>query len=528
MVLWIVLPGHLLFIFLGVIVNYSIHHYLGISMVQSTQKKSLTKSQVQALLDSLTVGVILLDSKDEIQFMNQAMHDFLSWEDRDTRRPVFELFHEKDRPILKKIIHDKDAKKDRFLWLALRLVSELDKNKLVLLNAQSVSEVDDLSLKTQLVCIPIFNKRMREILFPAIHRYFSFDVSLDKYRSVFESATVGIAVLNKTGHFLESNMTFSRILGQPKSRVINHHYSEVFPEDKSILENAILTVVDGEQNPVKRQILLDQNHSGGKIVMVTISKIDDLDSVMLVMEDITNLENTHQALLQSEKLSLTGRLAASMAHEINNPLQTSIGCLGLVDEMLDEEQSDIKAFIQLAMEELLRSARIVKRLRDLNRKVSPDERENLDLYQMIQDTLLLTKNRLSDRNIIPILPTECRLPTVSGSKDQIKQVFLNIIMNAIDVMPKGGTIYIDLVPTKTPEGVRIKIRDTGHGMDQEALDMLFEPFHTTKDDGLGLGLFICKRIIEDHNGYIQAESQLGEGSRFNIWLPAKSGLSGKK
>ena len=250
---------------------------------------------------------------------------------------------------------------------------------------------------------------------------------------------------------------------------------------------------------------------------------------MMILQDITKEIDTHEALIQSEKLALTGRLAASLAHEINNPLQVSIGCLGLVDEILDEDdrQAELGIYINMALDELKRGARIVKKLRDLHRKSDPSEKTPIDLKKMINDVLILAKNQLYDRNIVPIFLYKGLPPLIMAVRDQIQSVILNIVINAVDAMPNGGYIYIDLDMTEEPEGIRVKIRDTGRGMDQNVIDHLFDPFFTTKEEGVGLGVYLCNEIINNHDGFIKVESEVGKGSIFSIWLPKGDIQEGK-
>jgi signal transduction histidine kinase len=168
---------------------------------------------------------------------------------------------------------------------------------------------------------------------------------------------------------------------------------------------------------------------------------------------------------------------------------------------------------------LQRSARIVKKLRDLNRNTDIKDKEPIDLQEILDGVLVLTKNRLYDRNIVPVYPYQGPPPILSASKDQIQQVLLNLVMNAIDALPEGGNIYLDILHTDDPQGFTVKIRDTGVGMTKEVMENLFDPFFTTKEEGLGLGLYICKRIIGDHNGKLSVESEPGQGTEFSVWLP---------
>jgi two-component system, NtrC family, sensor kinase len=240
---------------------------------------------------------------------------------------------------------------------------------------------------------------------------------------------------------------------------------------------------------------------------------------MIFTEDVTHQQDTHVALLQSEKLALTGRLAASLAHEINNPLQTSLGCLGLVEEMLTEDDQDLAVYITMAIEELQRSARIVKKLRDLNRTSDLSERSPINLQEIIDGVLVLTRNHFYDKDIIPVFPYQGPPPVIKASKDQIQQVILNLVMNAIDELPNGGNIFFDIIPTEKPLGIKISVRDTGSGIDPAIENQIFDPFFSTKADGIGLGLYICKQIIEDHAGTLTFRSDRGEGTEFSIWLP---------
>jgi signal transduction histidine kinase len=104
-------------------------------------------------------------------------------------------------------------------------------------------------------------------------------------------------------------------------------------------------------------------------------------------------------------------------------------------------------------------------------------------------------------------------------RDQIQSVLLNIVINAVDAMPNGGFIYVDLDPTEDPDGYTLKIRDTGTGMNQDVIDHFFDPFFTTKEEGVGLGVYLCNEIINDHDGHIKVDSEVGKGTIVSIWLP---------
>lgn len=246
-----------------------------------------------------------------------------------------------------------------------------------------------------------------------------------------------------------------------------------------------------------------------------------------MIEDITDRHKAQAAMVQNEKLALTGQLAASFAHEINNPLQTVIGCLGLADESLremdviaDDGESSVGLYMQMASEELKRAASIVGRLRDLNRQSTPDEKEYRSIRTLIDEALTITYKQARERDISIEISEEPDLPKVLVVPDRLQQVFLNLILNAIDAMPDGGKLTASLTKTEAPQGIRTVLRDTGGGIPPEVQARLFDPFQTTKPEGLGLGLFISQAIVKDHGGEIRVESSPREGTTFTVWLPA--------
>lgn len=356
----------------------------------------------------------------------------------------------------------------------------------------------------------------------------------NKYETIFESVAVGIGIIDEEGYFDEANQTFADYFNLEKESVLGVHYAQVFGEPAlGKIEELMETIQHEDAAHIKNVVTIENEAGKHRILEFSMARVfndyECKNMTMMIVEDITYQRDTHKALIQSEKLALTGRLAASLAHEINNPLQTSIGCLGLAEEMLVEnDDRDIKGYINMAIEELRRSARIVKKLRDLNRKTEQVEKFPVNLKKVMEGVLVLTKNKLYDRNITPVFSCQGAGPVVFASRDQMQQVLLNLVMNAIDALPNGGKIFLDLVQDEEHHGVLIKIRDTGVGISPENLDHLFDPFFTTKVDGLGLGLYICKSIIDDHGGELRVKSELGDGTEFSIWLPDLQADRGKE
>jgi PAS domain S-box-containing protein len=238
-------------------------------------------------------------------------------------------------------------------------------------------------------------------------------------------------------------------------------------------------------------------------------------------------EEMQAQLVQSEKLASLGRLTMSLSHEINNPIQSILGCLELSLEELARGSSSesLERYLSMASDEVRRVARLVGRMREFYQP-SRMALEVVDVAQALQVVLDLTANELRERRVAVQWTASPEVPPVPMRIDQLQQVFLNLILNAAEAMAGGGTLtlstgYGELRHSRNqPEpGVYVDIQDTGGGLPTEVRKRLFEPFVSTKKGGSGLGLYICHGIIQAHGGEIVVHSDEGEGTRVTVWLP---------
>jgi two-component system NtrC family sensor kinase len=240
--------------------------------------------------------------------------------------------------------------------------------------------------------------------------------------------------------------------------------------------------------------------------------------LLAIVEDVTEKKRAQEALIQSEKLAATGRLAASLAHEINNPLQAVIGCLDLVEDAL-AQGTDAGHYLEVAQQELDRAARVVRQLRDLHRRSGGAQREPTDVKKLLERVLEVAAGQCKRRRVEVEWQCVDDLPAISAVPDQLQQLFLNLVLNAVDAMPDGGQLCVTAARTVLPEGIQMRFVDTGSGIPAGDLPRLFEPFYTTRSDGLGLGLYVSRNIVEHHGGRIEVESTLEQGATFTVWLP---------
>jgi two-component system NtrC family sensor kinase len=236
-----------------------------------------------------------------------------------------------------------------------------------------------------------------------------------------------------------------------------------------------------------------------------------------VQERAEEMKKINSQLFRSEKLASLGKLAAGVAHEINNPLTGILTNSSLLLEDLENDDPR-REDVEVMVRETIRCREIVKRLLDFARQTKPQKRL-ANINMLIETIILLVRNQASFRNIIIEKQLSERAPEVLVDPDQIQQVFVNIILNAAEAMAKGGTLTIRSKVSEDRRNIVVSFTDTGPGIPESQRERIFDPFYTTKEHGTGLGLSISYGIVEQHGGTISVESLMGKGSAFTIQLP---------
>ncbi len=249
------------------------------------------------------------------------------------------------------------------------------------------------------------------------------------------------------------------------------------------------------------------------------------------VQDYTALlekKNADQArILHQDKMMSLGRLAASVVHEINNPLSGILNYLRLMTRVLNrgpldpERQTKFTNYLELVESETERCSRIVSNLLTFSRKSTPSF-GRIDIADLIERSLILSQHKLTLSNIAATHFIEPGLPPVQGDFNQLQQCLINLIFNAIDAMPQGGTLDLNAQADTDSGGVIVAVKDTGTGISEDDQDHIFEPFFTTKEEGygVGLGLSTVYGILESHNGTITVESAPGKDTTFLLKLPS--------
>jgi two-component system, NtrC family, sensor kinase len=230
---------------------------------------------------------------------------------------------------------------------------------------------------------------------------------------------------------------------------------------------------------------------------------------------VRRVEESQEALLRAEKMAAAGRLTASIAHEVNNPLQSVQNCLHIAGRE-DVSPEKRKEYFDLAREELERLMKTMQRMLDFYRPGAA-RMTHVDLLELLSHVLSLTSQQLGQRHIEVVTQLPKSLPTIYAVSSQIQQIFFNLILNAFDAMPGGGTLTIQARALKN--GVEMLFEDSGPGIPEEQRNDIFEPFFSTKDGGTGLGLTVSYNIVTSHGGTLDLVDGRSTGACFRLFLP---------
>lgn len=236
----------------------------------------------------------------------------------------------------------------------------------------------------------------------------------------------------------------------------------------------------------------------------------------VILRDITDRKRIEEQLRRTERVAELGTLASGMAHEIGTPMNVILGRAEYLMDRVKEEP--VKKGLQTIVAQVERITRVMNQLLAFARR-KPPERGPLVLKDIVEDSLELFRERLAKSGVTVQLALDDHCPAAQADADQMSQVMINLIMNALHAMGDGGTLRVGLEPEQG--GIKLTVADTGHGIPKDALPRIFEPFYTTKEfgKGTGLGLTVVKGIIEEHQGSLTVDSEEGRGTRFTIVLP---------
>jgi nitrogen fixation negative regulator NifL len=355
--------------------------------------------------------------------------------------------------------------------------------------------------------------------------------SEEQYRSLVDATTQIVWETNAKGEVVRDIPKWRAYTGQDVQEIMGSNWiNAVHPEDrqktKEIWARAVKT-----KSLYDTEYRIRSRHGEYGYFSVRGVPIKGEDGKIIswigTCTDITEKKQYENQLIQAEKQALIGRMVGSVTHEINNPLQTIKNCLYLIQQDTGVD-SPSREPLEMALSETQRLSTLVGQLRQLYRPQSLQIMQPHDILEILDEVHSLVTPQLIKSGVVwQMLPGVDHF-RVNCIRDQMIEVFINLCSNAIEAMqPAGGIITVDMINSVDRTQVGVLISDTGPGINPEILSRMFEPFMTTKGYGMGLGLFLSYGIVQNHGGQIIVDSQVGQGTKFTIWLPIFIGTDEK-
>jgi len=377
--------------------------------------------------------------------------------------------------------------------------------------------------------VPVLERELREAA--ARRRKIAAEIALraseDRFHRLVEAMPLGLLISDANGRIIYANNAIERLLGYPNNSMIHDAVTlealcPALGKARDALEAASVTT-----EPFESRCTALEGHEIEVLIGVALLNPEappEQRQVAAFIADLTLQKKSEEVLRRTEKLAVAGRLAASIAHEINNPLEAITNCLYLVGQTV--LPPDARTYLDMAQQELNRVAQItVQTLRFYRRSTHATE---VDIHDLIETVLTLLDGRHRGLGI-EVTRDFGSIPSLSAHDGEIRQVLANLVGNATDALTRGGRIILRTTfsrnPTDGRPGIRISVADNGTGMSAATLNRVFEPFFSTKGiTGTGLGLWVSREIVDKHHGTLRARSRealpgrLG-GTVFTLFLP---------
>lgn len=345
--------------------------------------------------------------------------------------------------------------------------------------------------------------------------------SEQRYKSLVHHNSDGVCALGLDGQVLDINTSFATLLGYSREELLSgcltcdrYLYEEDIPFASELIRYSLR-----HQTSDKLEFRL--RHQSGRAIQVSCITVPivvdgELVGTYIIAKDVTEKNQTEELLRKSEKLSAVGQLAAGVAHEIRNPLTALMGFVQLLTEEVSGRST---RYIEIMQNELSRIEMILSEMLVLAKPQAITYKPK-DVTVMLDEVITLLETQAIIHNVSIELEALEELTQVECVENQLKQVFVNVIRNAIDAMPSGGKLRIKA--SQAQGKIQIVFHDEGKGIPAEVLKRIGEPFYTTKEKGTGLGLMVSHSIIQAHKGTLDIRSEVGSGTKVIILLPCCS------
>ncbi len=354
------------------------------------------------------------------------------------------------------------------------------------------------------------------------------------YQNIFASLVDGVLVISGDLKITKVNQGAEEIFQRSRSSLEGEHLAKLFPNQTNITEKAHQSITTETPYHNVEGIGYRKSTNESFPISLTFSPLiksgHKVTTGIILVKDISLLKELQENSQQTEYLSTLSILTAGMAHEIRNPLSGIRGSAQLL--LKDLKNRDQQEYMEIVIEEVDRIDRLVKKMMNLTRSNLKDFKTT-NIHQILEEILTLERENLEKKEGTFVQIYDPSLPAIEANKDELKQVFLNLIKNAVEASSKGGQVCISTEyntsyafrkkqDVLSPNNIIVKIIDSGSGMNEDTKKKLFTPFFTTKKRGTGLGLAVSLKIVENHYGKIKITSKENVGTVVQVFFPVSN------
>ena len=353
------------------------------------------------------------------------------------------------------------------------------------------------------------------------------------YQNIFTSLIDGVLVISADLKVIKGNQAAEEMFQRSGGFFEGELLSELFPDQPGVMDKAHQSITTGTAIHRLEAMGHRKSNDGYFSANLTFSPIinnagQSVTGVILI-QDTTLIKELQETSWQTEHLSTLSVLTTGMAHEIRNPLSGIRGSAQLL--LKDLEDNEQREYMEIVIAEVDRINRLVKRMMNLTQPASSDFKPT-NIHKVLEEILVLEKETFERKKGGFVQVYDPSLPTIEGSEDELKQVFLNLVKNAVEASPEGGQVRVvtqfrsnyalrKVQDTSSAHNIIVEIIDSGPGMTDAALKNIFTPFFTTKKRGTGLGMVVSLKIIENHKGKIKVTSKKNVGTVVQVFLPVR-------
>jgi two-component system sporulation sensor kinase A len=479
-----------------------------------------TKEQLESFISHNKDAIILFDLEGHVLQVNKAYEKMLGWSIQEIKG--------KPLPCIPDSLID---------YRTFVTIQKIISRESITTKFETVRQRKDGSLfEISLTLSPILDTKGSVIALSAIYRDISerkqFERELRqlhqqlkgsemKYRVLFEESpdAVYLVELDEDRHptqLLEVNPVGCERFGYSREELLSMPYVDIVPQNSTMLKKIVEKITEGKLSFTLQDEFIFKK-TGKKInteFSVRVFSLNGKEVLLLISRDITERFKTEELLRKSEKLAVVGQLATAIAHEVNNPLTAMKGFMQLLKLT---ENEDIHRYVNVVLSEIDRIEGITNEFITIAKPQAVKTQLN-DLHMIVEKVITLLQPQAIMKDIQIRIDFESDIPLIPCEGNQLKQVFINILKNAIEAMSVGGYIFIQ-VKKFDDHQICIRFIDQGCGISKERIPYLGEPFYSIKEKGIGLGLMICNKIVEAHQGKIIIESEMNKGTTVDVILP---------